>query len=185
MHNPSTGLSHGPKDPLQYTQVHLLASTQIQQILTSHVAKRMHPPHCQETLSCALWYSPAAGLNCLKVPWNKSMEEQLESPSPKELGCFLISLKNASRKFVLGKKQHWYTSFPAISARTQCCTMHKTEAACGHLFGSRFLFFLGKKPLILTGDCASHQVLSGRCSCTPTCLPSSHCCFFSACPLFR
>lgn len=144
MHNPSTGLSHGPKDPLQYTQVHLLASTQIQQILTSHVAKRMHPPHCQENLSCALWYSPAAGLNCLKVPWNKSMEEQLESPSPKELGCLLISLKNASRKFVLGKKQHWYTSFPAISARTQCCTMHKTEAACGHLFGSRFLFFLGK-----------------------------------------
>lgn len=60
------------------------------------------------------------------------MEAKFVSLNPEELGCFLISLKIASRKFVLEKNQHWYTNFPVILARPQYHTVHKTEAAFGH-----------------------------------------------------
>lgn len=147
----------------------------------------MHPPCSQVTLPDVLWYCPVAGLNCLKVSWKQSREAEFDSPSPKELDCFLISLKKCLQKVWFRKNRYLYTSLPVISARTQCCTMHKTEAACGHQQARELLWSLVFVKLILAGHCPAAPGLKLMVLLwgTPTHLPSRHCCFLPACPFFR
>lgn len=51
--------------PPQPPQAHQLASTGIQQILTSHIAKCMQPTMLSEDHTS--WYRPVMGLHCLEV----------------------------------------------------------------------------------------------------------------------
>lgn len=103
-----------------------------------------------------LWYCPVTGLNYLKVSWNLSLEVEFEFPSLQELNCFLISLKNVSRKFILGKKTALIYNFP--SNCSQGPVPHKAEAACGHQQAREPFWSFHLLP-------CSSQVLNRWCSC--------------------
>lgn len=116
------------KDCLQCTQVHKMVSTQIQQILTSHIT-----PHHGVRRPYLMYFAIAQWLVSLADFYHETSQwrQTLSLPALKNWAVFLFHSK-VPPESVLEKKQHWYTNFPVISARTQCHTVHKTEAAFGH-----------------------------------------------------
>lgn len=114
------------------------------------------------------------------------MDAKFEFPNPEELGCFIISLKIASRKFVLEKTStdtQTSQKFQPGNSAIQCIKLRMLLVISrqGNLSEDRFLFCWDK---LIKAALQPPGFKYGAPVKHPTRLLSSHC-FFPACPILR